>query len=240
MLAAVLAILTSVAPRTALAATAAECGDADASGAASVTDGVLVLRTAADLGGGCQVASRCDIDGNGDVTVSDGVLALRLAAGLSATLNCRNAVTDRSGYTTFSFSRRSAFGFCPPVPAASRVVLSRSGDTITRSALVFQEGTPGDPECLHDVMTNPPCIEEVMVPDRALTADEVQRVDAVFAAVVLEQQRNPECAHVSFDPCLINDFMWDTFEVTDFVCGEPRLLPDQAQAIIDVLDSLLP
>jgi hypothetical protein len=249
MVAVVLAIATSLAGGRAdtasavePAATPAACGDADASGTTTVTDGVLVLRTAGDLAGGCQVASRCDIDGNGEITVSDGVLALRLAAGLSATVNCRNAVADRTGYATFSFNRRSAFGFCPPLNSASRMILSRSGDTVTRSALVFREGAPGDPNCLQeDIMTVPhaECVLEVAVPDRALTAEEVQRVDAVFAAVPLEQQRNPDCAHVTFDPCLINDFMWDTFEVTDFVCGEPRLLPAQSQAIIDVLDSLL-
>lgn len=224
------------------AATAEECGDADASGSASVTDGVLVLRTAADLGGGCQVASRCDIDGNGQITVSDGVLALRLAAELPVTRECRHAVVDRTGYTTFTFNRRSAFGFCPPLNSASRVILSRSGDTITLSALVLQEGTPGDPDCLQeDIMTVPPvaCVKEVAVPDRALTADEMQRVDTVFSAIPVEQQRNPDCAHVAFDPCLIDEFTWDTFAITDFVCGEPRLLPEQAQAIIAVLDDLL-
>ena len=63
-------------------ATPDDCGDADENGARSVTDGVRVLRTAADLADGCAVASRCDIDGNGKITVSDGVAALRLAAGL--------------------------------------------------------------------------------------------------------------------------------------------------------------
>lgn len=248
MVAALLAILSALFSRGEAAAavvpvaTAAECGDADASGGATVTDGVLVLRTAADLGGGCQVASRCDIDGNGEITVSDGVLALRLAAGLSATVNCRNAVVDRTGYTTFSFNRRSAFGFCPPLDSASRVILSRSGDTITRSALVLEAGTVGDPDCLQeDIMTDPPaaCVEERALPDRALTAGETQRVDAVFAAITIEQQRNPDCAHVTLDPCLIDEFTWDTFAITDFVCGEPRLLPEQAHAIIALLDSLL-
>ena len=174
---------------------------------------------------------------------TDGVLTLRLAAGLDVTPSCRNAVTDRTGYTTFSFNRRSAFGFCPPLDSVSRIVLTRIGDTVTVSgARVFRAGTPGDPNCLQeDIMTVPPaeCVLEVDVPDRALTADEVQRVDAVFSAITLEQQRNPDCAHVTFDPCLIDELAWDNFAVTDFACGEPRLLPDQAQAIIDVLDSLL-
>ncbi len=243
MVALLLGLSTTIMPVAVVpAATPAECGDADASGSATVTDGVLILRTAADLAGGCQVASRCDIDGNGEITVSDGVLALRLAAELSATRNCRHAVVDRTSYATFTFNRRSAFGFCPPLNSPSRVILSRSGDTITRSALVLQEGTPGDPDCLQeDIMTVPPvgCVKEVAVADRALTAEEVQRVDAVFAAIAIEQQRDPDCAHVTFDPCLIDEFTWDSFAITDFVCGEPRLVEDQAEAIIDVLESLL-
>ena len=246
MVAALLAILSALFGRGEAAAavpatTAEECGDADTSGSVTVTDGVLVLRTAAELGGGCQIASRCDVDGNGEITVSDGVLALRLAADLSATRNCRNAVVDRASYTTFTFNRRSAVGFCPPLNSASRVILSRTGDTITRSALVFEEGTVGDPDCLQeDLMTDPPvaCVRETALPDRALTAEEVERVDAVFAAITIEQQRNPGCTQVTFDPCLINEFTWDTFAITDFACGEPRLLSEQSQAIIAVLDSL--
>jgi hypothetical protein len=58
------------------------CGDADANGVVSVTDGVQVLRAAADLSSMCTPA-RCDVDGNGEITVSDGVAVLRAAAGLS-------------------------------------------------------------------------------------------------------------------------------------------------------------
>ncbi|MCC6849157.1 MAG: hypothetical protein IT294_11710 [Deltaproteobacteria bacterium] len=62
------------------------CGDADGSGAISVTDGVRVLRAAAGLGE-CELA-RCDADGSGAVTVSDGVNVLRAAAGLGTPTGC--------------------------------------------------------------------------------------------------------------------------------------------------------
>jgi hypothetical protein len=64
------------------------CGDADGNGAVSVTDGVVVLRTAAGLGTACADVAPCDIDGNGAVSVTDGVNVLRAAAGLVLELTC--------------------------------------------------------------------------------------------------------------------------------------------------------
>jgi hypothetical protein len=64
------------------------CGDADASGSVTVTDGVQVLRAAAGLESPCTVA-RCDVNGNGSITVTDGVQVLRDAAGLPTTPACR-------------------------------------------------------------------------------------------------------------------------------------------------------
>jgi hypothetical protein len=222
------------------ATTSEQCGDADLSGTRTVTDGVRVLQTAAELSGGCSVASRCDIDGNGTISVTDGVAALRIAAGLETELACRNVVVDFSDYAFFAFNRRSAFGFCPPLDSVSQVTLSVGAEGVTRHALEIVEGTPGDPDCITDVETIPEdvCFREVMLPDRLLTPDEVARVDAAFSAITREQQRNPDCARITFDPCLINEFAWDTRIVTDFACGEPRLLEDQAAALIAVLDSL--
>jgi hypothetical protein len=63
------------------------CGDADASGSVTVTDGVATLRAAAGLSSSCTTAT-CDVDGSGSITVSDGVNVLRKAAGLAVTENC--------------------------------------------------------------------------------------------------------------------------------------------------------
>lgn len=62
-------------------ANAQECGDADNSGAVTVTDGVQALRAAAGLSSTCA-GSTCDVDGSGSVTVTDGVNILRKAAGI--------------------------------------------------------------------------------------------------------------------------------------------------------------
>jgi hypothetical protein len=68
-------------------ALAQTCGDADGSGAVSVTDGVQVLRSAAGLDDDCPTPL-CDMDGSSAVTVTDGVNVLRLAAGLSVDPRC--------------------------------------------------------------------------------------------------------------------------------------------------------
>ncbi len=73
---------------TAVRGEAAPCGDADASGGVSVSDGVNVLRAAAGLSTTCTMLPLCDVDGNGTVTVTDGVNVLRTAAGLAADLHC--------------------------------------------------------------------------------------------------------------------------------------------------------
>ena len=69
-------------------ATPGLCGDADLSGAVTVTDGVATLRAAAGLSSNCTL-TLCDVDGSGAITVSDGVNVLRAAAGLSSLANCR-------------------------------------------------------------------------------------------------------------------------------------------------------
>ncbi len=66
------------------------CGDADDSGAITVTDGVQILRAAAGLASLCTPA-RCDLDTSGSVSVTDGVNVLRAAAGLAVNLACPGA-----------------------------------------------------------------------------------------------------------------------------------------------------
>jgi hypothetical protein len=81
-------LLTMLVLATAAPAFAADrCGDADASGTVTVTDGVQTLRAAAGLASSCTPA-RCDVDGSGGVSVTDGVNVLRAAAGLAVTLAC--------------------------------------------------------------------------------------------------------------------------------------------------------
>ena len=68
-------------------ATPTLCGDPNASGTVTVTDGVEVLAAAAGLATGCTAAV-CDVDASGSVSVTDGVRVLRAAAGLDDGLTC--------------------------------------------------------------------------------------------------------------------------------------------------------
>jgi hypothetical protein len=225
---------------TANAATAEQCGDANGDGAKTVTDGVLTLRTAAELVSGCTAVSRCDIDGDATVSVTDGVQALRIAAGLPVNLACRHITMDRSDFSVFTFDRRSAFGYCPPLDSVSQFILieQQNGDVL-RQAKVFVAGQQGDPDCIPEITDS--CVREITLPDRTLTTDEVAQVRSTFASIVREQQQHPDCERgVSGDPCLINEYRWDSFAITDFQCGEPRLLPDQNAALTDLFDSLAP
>ncbi len=74
-------------------ARAASCGDANDNGSVTVTDGVLVLRAAAQLPAACP-QQRCDMNVDGGVTVTDGVLALRVAAGVTTTTACSSTTVD--------------------------------------------------------------------------------------------------------------------------------------------------
>jgi hypothetical protein len=224
------------------AATTEQCGDADLNGARTVTDGVLVLRTAADLTGGCTLESSCDVDGNLAVTVTDGVAALRLAAGLPFELRCPHTVRDFSDFRVFTFNHRLSFGYCPRIGAPSRVILAENdaGDVVL-NATVIVEGTPGDPACIEDATPVPAaaCVKEEERPARVLTDDEVTRVRNAFTAIVNEQQRNPDCGRVAIEPCLIDELNWDGFVLTDFECGAPRLPPDQGAALVALFDTLV-
>lgn len=67
-----------------------ECGDADGDATLTVTDGVRVLRAAAELPSSCLLEF-CDTDASGDIGVTDGVRVLRAAATLPVALECAPA-----------------------------------------------------------------------------------------------------------------------------------------------------
>jgi uncharacterized delta-60 repeat protein len=66
------------------------CGDADGDATLTVTDGVRVLRAAAELPSSCRSAF-CDTDASGSIGVTDGVRVLRAAAALPTELACAPA-----------------------------------------------------------------------------------------------------------------------------------------------------
>jgi hypothetical protein len=131
---------------------AASCGDADDSGAVTVTDGVQTLRAAAGLSSTCTPA-RCDLDGGGSISVSDGVNVLRAAAGVTVNLACPgSAATCTAANVTVTLAVPEPIGAATLTLAypTSVVSLPGSGDaaaarvTILTSASLFNAGEPND------------------------------------------------------------------------------------------------
>src|SRR5690242_14343374 len=85
--AALIALFFALLPAVAQAQIFKVCGDVDDSKSVTVTDGVQVLRAAAELSSDCTLAI-CDADVNGEIGVTDGVIVLRKAAGLTITDDC--------------------------------------------------------------------------------------------------------------------------------------------------------
>ena len=134
------------------AAGADVCGDADGSGAITVSDGVQTLRAAAGLAGTCTPA-RCDLDGSGSVSVSDGVNVLRAAAGLAVTFACPGAgPACTTADVTVDVATPTPIGAATLELAypASAVTLPGSGDaaaarvTILTATSLLANGSPND------------------------------------------------------------------------------------------------
>lgn len=106
-------------------ASAQVCGDADNSGAVTVTDGVQTLRSAAGLSTTCTSAL-CDVDGSGTVSVTDGVNVLRKAAGLAITESCPGTSRDEQ-VATLLRNTLPVFGSLTKLGGAAR---ARAASTI--------------------------------------------------------------------------------------------------------------
>jgi hypothetical protein len=86
-------LVVAMAAASAATVHAAACGDANRTGSVTVTDGVLVLRAAAQLPSTCP-RERCDMNVDGGISVTDGVLALRVAAGVETSVACSARQAD--------------------------------------------------------------------------------------------------------------------------------------------------
>lgn len=144
---------------------------------------------------------------------------------------------DFSGFMQFAFSRTSGLGFCPPVNEvfSASIFVNADGSHLLNLS-VLREGIAGLDTCIGTVVI--PCATATHLEERTLTDDEVTAVAAAFSAVRVDDEADPICRTVAIDPCVIDKFAWDSFVVTDFECGVPRLRPDQADEIISLLEQL--
>jgi hypothetical protein len=134
---------------------AATCGDANRTGTVTVTDGVLVLRAAAQLPVICP-RERCDMNIDGGISVTDGVLALRVAADIQTQVACSANQADvifgqivkntGAGRIASPAGRARAAGTTEPCPgggstedtgAVVTYTDCRAGDFVTNGTLEF-------------------------------------------------------------------------------------------------------
>lgn len=220
------------------------CGDANADGRVSLSDGVQALRTAVGLGSTCN-DFRCDVDGSGAVTLTDGIGILRRAAELPAieTYECPVPSTTYhlSGFSHFRLQRQNGLGFCPVRGSVVDVGIDRQSDGSYRLQLaVAEERPPGDPTCVYPEMSwTGSCIAARTQPDRALTDDELKAVRRAFGTLQIFARPLAICEIEAFDPCVINRVEWDAVTADDYPCTAPRIEYESTAAIIEVLNGLI-
>ena len=221
-----------------------ECADPTGDGVVTVSDGVNVLRAAAELSSLCTPFS-CDTNQSGTITVTDGVRTLAHAAGLATVTGCPvpSRIDDFSGFASFHLSRQSALGFCPPVGSVYAVAIERrSADTYRVRLSVTEERPAGDPDCLP--FTAQPsegrCLAAIARPERTMSADELQALRAAFTSVEVLERRDPFCAHGAIDPCIIHVFEWDDALIQSYPCTAPRLTTEEVSRLTAALDALIP
>ncbi len=138
---------------------------------------------------------------------------------------------DFSRFHTFTFSRDSAFGFCPPVGELFDAhVTTDPGGVVSLHWSILRD----DAGC-----TEPPfqCADRDAF-SRVLTSDEVTQLRDAFRTVRVVDATPNGCATIAFDPCLVNGFTWDEFHANDFLCHAPLLRTDEVTRILGVLTGL--
>jgi len=157
--------------------------------------------------------------------------------------------------TAFEFGRSSGLGFCPPLFAVFRAAIERSDDGVYRFRVSILQPplVPteiDDPECIPVTIEGIECARAFVVPERALTDDEVEEVHAAFRNVLLFEQPDPACTEIAFDPCVISGFTWRravgditgpdrvSFSAGDYPCSASRLPPSEVDRITALLGRL--
>ncbi|MFQ5591536.1 MAG: hypothetical protein ACE5HE_10265 [Phycisphaerae bacterium] len=146
-------------------------------------------------------------------------------------------VVDLSAFGQFSFARAPGLGFCPPLDQVHTASIVANGDgSYILNATVLRAGTGTSGACIGTLTV--PCATTTQLEARTLSVAEVSALAAAFSEVHVEQVADPVCNQVVVDPCVVNQFAWDAFLITDYKCSGPRLSPEEAGRIISLLEQL--
>ena len=148
---------------------------------------------------------------------------------------------DYSGFTTYAFSQQPGLGFCGDASKvfAATITKSTSGEmSFAPTNLRPSKAKPDACETEGGFMTETVCMMPKAAPARALTAGEAQEVGTLFAKVSVQPRPQKECRLIAFDPCKIDEHIWDQPRHTDYLCSASRLEAEQSNALVAMLTRL--
>lgn len=206
-------------------------GDCGEDGRVTIDEIILDVRIAL----GEAAPDLCRVGGPGPGFGIDGLVT----AVLNSLAGC-TTVHDVSGFEEFTYALTPAFGFCPPLGAVHDAVIDRSGNTYLLKRSIVDTGTPGVDDCLPEYLTGSPCLVARAVPCRALTltADEVQRVSAIFRQITVWTAADSFCLFGVDDPCLVRTARWDNLQTSNAICAASRIDYEQSDRIRALVESL--
>ncbi len=151
----------------------------------------------------------------------------------------RLVVHDYSGFEHYRFNQQGGLGFCADPTMVFAASIERQGGeelSLTHSRLRVDPGSAGP--CASELETAEGCLVVEEQPARLLTADEAERVGAVFAAVQVHPNPLWECRTMGIDPCLIMRHQWDGTAHDNYVCSSDRLSHEQTLVLLDLFTDL--
>lgn len=152
----------------------------------------------------------------------------------------RIELQDYSDFTSYEFAQGAGLGFCADPSTAFAVSIERRGsDEFSFGASVLRSSPASDDECPSGIYSDEGCMAVEALPPRPLSGPEVTRMKAVFSALRILPEPDPQCKVLGIDPCRIDRHRWDAASHDDYVCSANRLPYEQAEGLQDLLSDLL-
>jgi hypothetical protein len=172
---------------------------------------------------------------------------LRLTGGTLALLLCTACLPfstkdkDYSGFTSYAFAQKPGLGFCGDASKvfAAKITRSSSGEmSFAPTNLRASTAEPDACETEGGFVTETGCMMPQAAAARTLTTGEAQDVSTMFAKVAVQPRPQKECRLIAFDPCKIDEHIWDQTRHTDYMCSSSRLESEQSDALVALLTRL--